>query len=1171
MINKLVKLATDWGLTGAHESDVVIDRQLRELKQQMPRVLVGIALTSTLIGYRFYEEAGTVVLISLGLFYAFLAIRIPAWLRLDLDKATAADKRKVIGTVAPMAVLLGAVCAGLAIYLSQFADKSGHIMLGLWCLYCGIGAGMGLASLRGLSSIPMVLCIVPFTPTMFLTGDADVIIMAGILIIGMFICHFHNSHVGEALIDLSLSKKTIEQHAEKATERFRNFIEAASDWAWETDADGKLLYISSRFEKLTGYSPEKLLEPVDMNLERALSAGAFRNATDFASRFKNREVINGLVHEVVRPDGSAMTINETAMPKFAPDGRFTGYVGWSKDVTKQARAETLLKESEERYRDFAESAGDWVWEIDADLRYTHISKRAEEVTGEDHSGLIGTEMSLSGNSVSEEAWRQFMETIERREPIVGFISKVTFDSGKSVWIERSAKPVFGPAGEFEGYRGVAHDISQRMNAKIAAADALEQLEAANANLETLVRQRTEDIAVKSQLMAEVLESMAQGVVVIDDSFTIVELNEKAWRISGLPKAAWAIGNDIRPLLQMGIEHGMYEYESVHDYFSECDRALDAGEDFRAVRRQRDGVIIEESARRRPHGGIVITYRDITLQQMREDELRALSEQLRVSKEEAESANRSKSEFLANMSHEIRTPMNGVIGMASLLLDTKLNENQTDMARVIVSSGDALLKIINDILDFSRLEAGKLRLVKEGFRLRECVEDVATLLSLPVEEKQLELMVRYEQDIDCQFIGDPGRLRQVITNLVGNAVKFTEKGHVLVEVSGVRRGEIADIIIDVSDTGCGIPENKLAAIFGEFEQVDGSSARKHNGAGLGLAISKKMVEAMGGEISVESVAGEGSTFRVRLPLALDDSAPLARPASTAALEGKRAIIVDDNEVNRLILREQLSSWGLAPEAFECAHEALKQMRAAKEAGNPYAIGILDFQMPSLDGVTLAREIKNDDAIAATPLVLLTSAGRKGDPAGLAGDLFSAYLVKPARSSMLFDSILTALNDGAVAQLRASTATLKESTQVESCPFTTDGTPLQVLVAEDNIVNQMVIKAMLEKMHCDVSIASNGKLAVEKYSARQPDIILMDMSMPEMDGAEATRHIRKLQKDASVHVPIIGVTAHALREDRQRCIDAGMDDYLPKPVKQDGLVEVLTRWTVGEQSPAAKRSV
>ena len=1154
---------------GANASDIVIDRQLRELKQQLPRVLIGIAITSALVGYRFYDQASTVINISLGLFLVFIAFRVPTWTRLKIDEMCADAKRRLARQIPIIAGCLGGGAVAIGIFMTQYADKEGHIMLALWCLYCGVASSMGLSAVPRVSSIPLVLCIVPFTPTMFATGDPDLIIFAVIMLVGVVIAHAHNYRVGDVLAQLSLSKQTIEQNAERATERFRHFIETASDWALELNANGELVYISQNFERLTGLSPKRMLNQKALHLSRLDPSSSQDAENTFIEKFNKREPIEDLHHTIRHGDGHTLTVSLTAMPQFDPNGDFSGYIGWSKDVTSQVEAERRLRESEERYRDFAESAGDWVWEIDADLHYTHISDRAKEVTGEDHSHFIGTKMNFSGNNVSDEAWRQLSEAIERREPIVGFISCITFDSGKSIWIQRSAKPVFGPDGEFKGYRGVAHDISERMNAKIAAADALRKLEEANANLENIVRQRTEDIAEKSQLMVEVLESMAQGVVVIDDSFTIVELNEKAWRISGLPKESWAIGNDIRPLLQMGIEHGMYEYASVDDYFHECDRALDAGEDFRAIRRQKDGVIIEESARRRPHGGIVITYRDITMQQIREDELRALSEQLRESKDEAEAANRAKSEFLANMSHEIRTPMNGVIGMASLLLGTKLNENQTDMARVIVSSGDALLKIINDILDFSRLEAGKLRLVNEEFRLRECVEDVATLLSLPLEEKNLELMVRYDPKIDCSFIGDPGRIRQVITNLVGNAVKFTEEGHVLVEVAGARRGEIADITISVTDTGCGIPESKLQAIFGEFEQVDGSSARKHNGAGLGLAISQKMVEAMGGEISVESAVNKGSTFRVRLPLAIDAASPVENRALDASFADKRAIIVDDNAVNRKILIEQLASWGLAADAFAGGEEALAAMRNAAGRNDQYAIGILDFQMPDLDGVELAQAIKGDPLLAATPLVLLTSAGRKGDPAGLAGDLFSAYLVKPARTSMLLDSILTGLNDGAVTQLRANTAALKE-TSSDACPFTKDGAPLRVLVAEDNIVNQMVIKAMLEKLHCDVSMASNGRIAVEKFQDMAPEIILMDMSMPEMDGAQATRKIRKLQAESGGRIPIIGVTAHALREDRQRCIDAGMDDYLPKPVKQDALQEVVMRWTMNRSEAPAKKA-
>ena len=1154
----LRKIAGPSGAAADAAPDAVIDRQLRELKKQLPRVLVAIAVCSGLISYSFFDEAAAIVLVSLSIYLAFLVFRVSDWLRLNIDAMSPEEKRERLKLTPRFAAGLGFACPFLAITLAQFADKEGLILLSLWSLFCGVGASIGLSATPQTGRVPLFACTVPFALYLSFSGDSDLIVIAFLMLIGASITHFHNLHVGETLAELSIKKEILKESADRTAGRFRHFIEAASDWAWEINASGELTYISPNFERLTGLSSKKMLKVNALQISRLDGGKSTEAEAEFTRLFHAQLPVDGIRHDVIRKNGSIMTVAEHGMPLFSEGGEFKGYVGWSKDISEQVWAEKKLRESEARYRDFAESAGDWAWEVDADLRYTYISERATEVTGADHSRFLGKIMSFSGNQVSDEDWAHLKEAIYNREPVQEFVSCVDFGNGKSIWIERSAKPVFNCSGEFLGYRGVAHDVSDRIYAQKAAADALRKLEETNVNLEETVRQRTEDIALKTQLLAEVLESMAQGVVVIDDSYTIIEINEKAWRMSGLPKEAWAIGNDIRTLLDIGIRHSMYEFESVDDYFEQCTAALDAGEDFRVVRRQKDGFIIEESARRRPHGGIVITYRDITMAQMREDELRVLSEQLRVSKDEAEAANRAKSEFLANMSHEIRTPMNGVIGMASLLLGTKLDDNQADMARVIVSSGDALLKIINDILDFSRLEAGKLRMARESFRLRECVEDVAALLSLPVEEKNLELLVRYDPALDESFIGDPGRLRQVITNLVGNAVKFTEDGHILVEVSGIKRGEIADVTIAVTDTGCGIPEHKLQAIFEEFEQVDGSSARKHNGAGLGLAISKKMVEAMGGDISVKSVSGKGSTFRIRLPLAIDDSAPHEKPMPTASFEGKRALVVDDNPVNRTILKEQLASWNLAADLAENADDALSAMRKAARDGASYAIGVLDFQMPGADGIELARLIKSDPQIAATPLVLLTSAGRKGDPSGLVGDLFSAYLVKPARASMLLDSILTALNDGAVASLRSSKADLASDKEDEAGLFTENGEKLRVLVAEDNIVNQMVIKAMLEKMGCAVTIASNGRLAVASYEADGPDIILMDMSMPEMDGAEATRQIRKVQAQDGCHAPIIGVTAHALREDRQRCLDAGMDDYLPKPVKQDALRDTLIRW-------------
>lgn len=1170
-MKKVLKGIGDAICADAEIPDVVIDRQLRELKLQLPRVMIGIALVSALIGYRFLPVAAPMVIVSFGVYFFVLIIRTRSWVRLDIDALTAQKKRKIIASVRPISLALAIACAIIGIYLAQYTTKESHILLALWCLICGAGGAIALAVMMRWSSIFMAICILPFTATMYAAGDIDLAIIAAVMTVATVVLHFNNLRTGKALMELSLRQEKNRLAAERATDRFRRFIEAASDCAWEVNADNIVTYISPSFEDAVGRAAADFIGQSSGTLLQTDPEGGEEARRKFDEAFEKHAPIKDLRHRIMAKDGRILTAEASGLPRFDSHGNFLGYIGWSRDVTREVEAERLLRESEARYRDFSETAGDWTWEVDADLHYTYISDRATVVTGLDHSRFIGRKMTLSSKNVGDHDWAEFKRAIENREPIRQFISCVEYDEGKTFWLERSARPIFGEKGEFAGYRGVGRDVTKRVNAERKAADALRQLEEVNAHLEETVRQRTADIEAKSRLMEEVLESMAHGVVVIDDDdSTILELNEKAWRISGLPKEAWAIGNDIRKLLQLGMDHGMYDFSSVDEYFTACDRAISSNKDFRAIRRQKDGVIIEESVRARPSGGRVITYRDITEAQIREDELRALSEQLQASKEAAVAANRAKSEFLANMSHEIRTPMNGVIGMASLLLDTKLDKKQMDMAKVIVSSGDALLKIINDILDFSRLEAGKLRLVNEPFNLRECIEDVAALLAVPAQEKNLEFMVRVSPQLNTAFIGDIGRVRQVVTNLVGNAFKFTDEGHILVEVDGVHRGEFADISITVSDTGCGIPAEKLKSIFEEFEQVDGSSARKHNGAGLGLAISRKMIEAMGGSISVESKLGRGSSFTVRLPFRVDDNSLQEKKRSDFSFEGKRALIVDDNPVNRKILIEQLASWGLAADEAKDADAALDAMRAAAKSGAPYSIGVLDFQMPGADGVQLAEMIKRDAAIASAPLILLTSAGRKGDPAGLARDLFSAYLVKPARSSLFLDTILTVLNDGAVTQLHNKVAKLAEDAEKKHCAFTTDGAPLRILVAEDNAVNQMVVKAMLEKLCCEVAIASNGKIAVEKYAKARPDIVLMDMSMPEMDGAEATAHIRKLQQKDGVNVPIIGVTAHALREDKQKCLDAGMDDYLPKPVKQKALEEMLSKWTQSQEVRRASAS-
>lgn len=1154
----------------------VIDRQLIEVKLQLPRMLGAIAAAAIFLLLYFSGEAPTVWLMLLGAYGVLNGAYIVYWFALDIKKPSALEKRRILFTAIAVSSLFASLCSVLAIGLSNPVDHEQHLLLAIWCLYCGVASSMGVASIPRWSTLPMAICILPYALFSTTTGDAALMAFASMMMVALLVCHFTNTRNGEILAELTLSEETVKRTANEERNRLRQFIESASDWAWESDAAGALTYISPKVTALTGMDVGKLIGTHIYDIDISHSAGAGINNEDGPDReqlveaLENGQPFKDFIYRVKSKSGAILTISASGIPKFNSEGCFNGFIGWSRDISREFDAEQKLRESEARYKDFSESAGDWTWETDAQLRYSFFSGRADQVTGVDHSELIGAPMSVSGNGLTDEQWAPFRRAVENHAPINQFISGIEVRDNEYVWIERSARPIFDENGDFGGYRGIARDVTKRIKAEQIAADALRQLEDVNAHLEETIRQRTRDIEQKSMLMEEVLESMAHGMVVLDnDDFTIIELNEKAWRMSGMPRDAWAPGTDIRALLKLGIEHGMYEFQSIEDFYAATEAALAEDKEFRTVRRQKDGLIIEESMRPRPSGGRVITYRDITEAQIREDELRALSEQLQTSKEAAEAANQAKSEFLANMSHEIRTPMNGVVGMASLLLDSDLNEKQKDMARVIVSSGDALLKIINDILDFSRLEAGKFRVVNEPFDLRATIEDVASLLTLRVEEKGLEMLVCFQPDLHSAFVGDPGRVRQVITNLVGNAVKFTEDGHVLIEVFGRARGEIHELEISVSDTGCGIPESKLNAIFEEFEQVDGSAIRRHDGAGLGLAISKRMVEALGGQISVESEVGKGSKFTVRLPMTIDESTITDLAAPDGFFDGKRALIVDDNAVNRRILTEQLASWGLASDAYEYAADAVSALHK-RAAGDPYAIAILDYQMPDIDGVTLAKNIRNDKAIGATPMILLTSAGRKGDPAQLAGDLFAGYLVKPARASILLDTIVSSVSDAAIDSVQNAVASMRKNkrkfgrgAELKNAA----GANLKVLVAEDNVVNQMVIKAMLKKMGCETTIAGNGALAVATYEKNDFDIVLMDVSMPVMDGVAATAEIRKRQRDSGDSTPIIGVTAHAMREDRQRCIEAGMDDYLPKPVKEGLLFDVISKWV----SPAKAAAV
>ncbi len=817
---------------------------------------------------------------------------------------------------------------------------------------------------------------------------------------------------------------------------------------------------------------------------------------------------------------------------------------------EQRREEAIL-DSEVRYRELFESTGDAIMLLgpdgfiecnEATLQMFGCDSR-EEFLSKHPSGVSppcqpdGTDSATAANERIELAFREGTDRFEwlhRREDGTEFtadvlLARVDLKSGSI--LQAVVRDITGRKRTEQALRDAHEKLEQRVKERTS------ELAAANEELkrEVIERRRAEhELALERFLLTTLMEHAPDFIFFKDRHSRIIRISKALADYYGLSDPEEAVGkNDLH----------FYDTQRARKYMDDEQEIIRTGR--LVVDKEEDQVWPDGSVTwlltnkvplYNPNGEIMGTFgisRDITHR-------KAAEARLQVAMEEAKEANRAKSDFLANMSHEIRTPMNAIMGLTDLVLDTPLADTQRDYLTMVRDSSESLLSVINDILDFSKVEAGKLELEQDTFEVREVLGDTMKTLALRAHNKGLELACQVRPAVPQWLIGDAGRLRQVVVNLVGNAIKFTETGEVLLSV------DCAELLSDqallhcrVVDTGIGIAANKQKQIFSEFEQADNSTTRRYGGTGLGLAICSRLIQAMGGDIRVESEPGQGTTFHFTLRLDIAHTAPAAaRRRPQGVVEGTRVLVVDDNATNLHILDEMLGNWHMFSKTSSNVAEALDSLRAAHASGQPFDLVLTDSNMPEQDGFALAQQMRGDATLKNTVIMMLTSGGRQGDIARCEELEVASYLLKPVKQSELFDAIAAALG---------VTTTADAGEFAQRTPSPSGLRPLRVLLAEDSLVNQKLAVGLLKKYGHHVDVVVDGRSAVEAVKTTRYDLVLMDVQMPEMDGLEATRTIRTEETRRGGHVPIIAMTAHAMKGDRQRCLDSGMDGYVAKPIR------------------------
>jgi PAS domain S-box-containing protein len=892
----------------------------------------------------------------------------------------------------------------------------------------------------------------------------------------------------------------------ESEQRYRELLQASCNGYWETDVKGRFIYLSPEYEVSSG------INVADWLGKRLVEIPGVEIPSDMAhasvAAIIAHKPFNNFVYSL--PDagtGRKKWVSVNFFPVFDDDGVYTGYRGVSRNVTAEIEAKQTLSKNEQRLQNLIEAVADYYWELDENYIVKYLSPAYRDVLGlppEDQLGRRLTEVPYL--SIDPEHGKVQLLAQRKKQPFRDFVFTLTMPGGKKRWISTSGAAVIDESGAFRGYRGIGAEVTQHVEAEQAR---------------RIVEQR----------LREAVLHVTQPLVLFEAEDRIVGFNQAFADLHRAPDVHTPVcqGVPFRDLAEWQLRNGFYANDpdqKAIDFDTLYARQRTENEYTYRLRNGRWMLVVNRAL---PDGGRISLWTDITA-------LKQAEEALRQSQAAAEQANQAKSAFLANMSHEIRTPMNGIIGMNSLLLDTKLTPEQREFSIAVRDSADALLTIINDILDLSKLEAGKIELESIEFDPIELIESAAALLAPKAREKQLDLAVFIDPAVAPAYRGDPTRIRQVLLNLVGNAVKFTERGSVSVEVT-VERADPPLLRVAVIDTGIGMSEATLAKLFEKFTQADSSMTRHYGGTGLGLSISKQLTELMSGTLGVSSRLGSGSTFVFDLPLAPAEAK--ATRSVPHGVVGRRVLVVDGVEINRRLFAHQLRGFGMQVTTVADPTAALAELERSAGDGEPYDIALLDDRMPVMDGRALAKRIRGLQ-LQAIPLLVLASSAAEAD-AGEPG-LFDATVTKPVRRQTLLDR-LTSLQQAPV------------DVAMPAVPARRASARFRILLAEDNIINQRVAAGLLRNAghHCD--IVKNGEEAVRAVERQDYDVVLMDVQMPGMDGLQATRLIRGLAPPKNA-VPIIAMTAHAMADVRDDYLAAGMNDYVFKPITPASLLEKLT---------------